>query len=373
MSLKVLITNVFMDGLSGTVLYVRDLALELQRRGHRPAVYTWKIGKACAELEAAGIPVVTDPRRIGFSPDVVHGHHRLLALGALRHYPGVPILSFCHDHRSPLDRALLEPQVLRHLGVSRLCVNRLIKEGAPVQRTSLLPNFVDLRRFRERPPLPDKPKRALVFSNYACAGTHLPAVAEACRRMGLELDVVGSGVGRESQRPEELLGEYDLVFAKAKAAMEAMAVGTAVVLCDFGGLGPMVTAADFDRLRPLNFGFQALTEPLTPAAVEEQILRYDPGDALRVRDRIRSCAGLEETVGQLVTLYEQVIHEAKTSLFPLPETDTTRSFQAWRHRVLCFVLSRYHVWRSRISAKQSWLVKRLRKIRYTLMDRGFIG
>ena len=55
MSLKVLITNVFMDGLSGTVLYVRDLALELQRRGHRPAVYTWKAGKACAELEAAGV------------------------------------------------------------------------------------------------------------------------------------------------------------------------------------------------------------------------------------------------------------------------------------------------------------------------------
>ena len=74
-----------------------------------------------------------------------------------------------------------------------------------------------------------------------------------------------------------------------------------------------------------------------------------------------------------MTLYEQVIHEAKTSLFPLSGTDTTRSFQAWRHRRLCFVLSRYHVWRSRISAKQSWLVKRLRKIRYTLMDRGFIG
>ena len=50
-------------------------------------------------------------------------------------------------------------------------------------------------------------------------------------------------------QPERVLGRYDIVFAKAKAAMEAMAVGAAVVLCDFGGVGPMVTWADFDRLR----------------------------------------------------------------------------------------------------------------------------
>jgi len=361
--MKVLITNVFMDAPSGTVLYVRDLALELRRQGHRPTVYTWRAGRACAELEAAGIPVVTDLRRIGFHPDVIHGHHRLLALGALRHYPGTPALFFCHDHSSSLDRALLDPQVMRYVGVSRLCVNRLLEEGAPAGRTLLLPNFVDLRRFRPRPPLPGTPRRALVFSNYARTDTYLPAVTEACRRMGLALDVIGSGVGRESPQPERLLGEYDLVFAKAKAAMEAMAVGTAVVLCDFGGVGPMVTATDFDRLRPLNFGFEALTDSLTPAALERQIARYDPGDARRVSDRLRACAGLEKITGELLALYGQVIDEAEPSRPPSPAMERWRAFRAWRYRRWSAGLTGYYTWRFRMSSSQAKVDRALRRLR----------
>ncbi|HNX97677.1 MAG TPA: glycosyltransferase [Candidatus Aminicenantes bacterium] len=361
--MKVLITNVFMDAPSGTVLYARDLALELQRQGHLPAIYTWRAGRACAGLETAGIPVVTDLRRIGFRPDVIHGHHRPLTLGALRHYPGTPALFFCHDHRSSLDRALLDPQVARYVGVSRLCVERLLAEGAPAGRTLLLPNFVDLHRFRPRPPLPDAPRRALVFSNYARTDTYLPAVTEACRRRGLALDVVGSGVGRESLLPERLLGEYDLVFAKAKAAMEAMAVGTAVVLCDFGGVGPMVTADDFDRLRPLNFGFQALTEPLTPAALERQIARYDPDDARRVSDRLRSCAGLEETVHELAALYGRVIDETGPRRPSSPAMEEWHAFRAWRCRRLGTALAGYYTWRFRLSASQPKVDRVLRRLR----------
>src|SRR6185369_10855843 len=131
----------------------------------------------------------------------------------------------------------------------------------------VVPNWVDLRRFARRPPLPARPRRALLFSNYARPDTHLPAVREACRRAGLDLDVVGEGVGREVARPEEILGRYDVVFAKAKAALEAMAVGAAVVLCDLTGVGPPVTVADFARLQRMNFGVEALTEPLDPEII----------------------------------------------------------------------------------------------------------
>jgi hypothetical protein len=76
-----------------------------------------------------------------------------------------------------------------------------------------------------------------------------------------------------------LLGQYDVVFAKAKAAMEAMAVGTAVILCDFSGIGPIVTSTRFEELRPLNFGFEALRDPLEPEHLLREIARYDPEDA----------------------------------------------------------------------------------------------
>jgi hypothetical protein len=88
-----------------------------------------------------------------------------------------------------------------------------------------------------------------------------------------------------------------------------MAVGAAVILCDFSGAGPMVTTAEFDELRPLNFGFEALREPLQPEHLLREIARYDAVDAARVRDRIRLDAGLVTAVEELLAIYRDAIAE----------------------------------------------------------------
>jgi hypothetical protein len=308
---RVLLTNHSLADRSGAELYTRDLALALGRRGHQVAVLTSRPGVVADELRAAGIPVVTRSAALGFAPDVIHAHHRLEAMAAVLHFPGTPALFVCHNHRLWLDTTPMHPAFRRYFGVSQLCVDRLVREGVPAGRAELLPNVVDVQRFRPRPALPARPRRALVFSNYAGRETHLPAVQEACARAGLVLDVIGSGVGNLVAAPEEVLGQYDLVFAKAKAAMEAMAVGAAVVLCDFSGVGPLVTSAGFDRLRPLNFGFAALTEPLAPEPLLREIARYDAADAARVRDRLRASATLEALVERLLAIYQEIIAEQR--------------------------------------------------------------
>ena len=312
LGLKVLITNFILSSPTGTEIYVRDLALELLRQGHSPAVYTPNPGPISEELRAAGVPVTSDLRSLEFNPDVIHGHHKMQTLTALDKFPGVPAIHICHDHTYYVDGLLLHPRIRRYFAVSNLCAERMVREGLADNKVRLLPNFVDTNKFQPRPSLPDRPRRALLFSNYAKAETQLPAVTEACRQMGLSLDVIGVGVGNSVSNPEEVIGQYDLVFAKAKAALEAMAVGTAVVLCDFGGVGPMVTAAEFDRLRPMNFGFQALREPLVAENIMRQIARYDHLDAALVRDRIRAEARLDVAVKTLTDIYDQVIKEHQT-------------------------------------------------------------
>jgi hypothetical protein len=66
--------------------------------------------------------------------------------------------------------------------------------------------------------LPPQAKRALVFSNYATAGTHLEPIMKACSVLGISVDVIGSGVQAVSIAPENILPAYDLVFAKGRAA-----------------------------------------------------------------------------------------------------------------------------------------------------------
>src|SRR5262249_33300266 len=153
-------------------------------------------------------------------------------MSVLLRFPGVPAVFVCHSRGFWADAPPVFPRIRRFVAVDDLCRERLRSEHAiPERLVRVVPNSVDLDRFKPRGPLPDCPRRALLFSNSANGHTPLPVVREACARLGLALEVIGSGVNNVCEHPETVLGGFDIVFAKAKCALEAMAVGAAVVLC----------------------------------------------------------------------------------------------------------------------------------------------
>ena len=307
--LRILITNRILANRTGTEIYVRDLAASLLARGHLPIVYSPLPGRVAAEIRATTVPVVDDLSRVGTPPDVIHGHHAAETLTALLAFPGVPAVAVCHSWTGWADAPVHFPRVRRYVAVDHTCRDRLVCEhGIPEERVHVALNAVDLARFRPRPPLPARPLRALVFSNLAGGRvSHLDAVREACARAGIQLDVAGARSGNELQRPEETLVHYDLVFAKARAALEALAVGCAVVLCDVAGAGPLVTSENLDRLRPLNFGVRTLRERPSAEGLAREIARYDAADAAAVSRRVREGAGQEALVDELLELYREAI------------------------------------------------------------------
>ncbi|HYX40818.1 MAG TPA: glycosyltransferase, partial [Pyrinomonadaceae bacterium] len=217
--LKVLITNQALDQRAGTELYVRDVATALLRRGHAPVVYSPRLGAVAREIRAATVPVVDDLDALAFTPDIIHGQHNLETMTALLRFPTVPAVFFCHGWQDWREAPPRFPRLLRYVAVDETCRDRLLCEHAiPEARVRLLLNFVDLERFKPRGPLPARPQRALVFGNNAHQETYLVEVRAACARAGIELDVTGWRNGNASAQPEQLLGQYDLVFAKARCA-----------------------------------------------------------------------------------------------------------------------------------------------------------
>jgi hypothetical protein len=312
--MRVLITNNALAARCGTEGYVRDIALDLQKRGHTPLGYSTTLGEVARELQRAGIQVVDDLNQLDVMPDVIHGHAHMETMTAVLHFPGVPAIHFCHSSSVWFDMPIIFPRVLRYVAVDYACRDRLLNHGIPAEKIRILFNFVDLARFQMRSsPLPPKPRRALLFSNYANEETHLPAVREACLKSNLTLEIVGSGKNTATAEPEKILGEYDLVFAKARCALEALAVGAAVILCDASGVGPMVTVREFERLRPLNFGIRTLTGALDASTIVREIDRYDAQDAAAVSKIVRASAGLETIVDDLVELYFEVIEEYRSA------------------------------------------------------------
>ncbi|MGO4213555.1 glycosyltransferase, partial [Terriglobus sp. YAF25] len=235
-------------------------------------------------------------------------HQQLME--ALLYYPETPAIYLSHDGSSIIDEPIYFPRIRRYFAVDDRCRNRVLQTvGSAAGEVPLMPNAVDLDRFLPRSPLPAKPSRALLFSNYARNDTYLPEVRKACARAGISLDVMGAGTGTASSAPEKELPGYDLVFAKARCALEAMATGCAVILCDFAGTGPYVTTTSFDEMRRKNFGRALLTQPLKAEALLHEIQRYDPADAAAVSQRIRSEAGLEEATNQWLAIYTDVLRD----------------------------------------------------------------
>jgi hypothetical protein len=326
--MRVLIATHSLAEIGGVQTYERDLATWLIARGHSVVVYSTRLGDAARQFARRTIPVTDDLRSIAAPVDVIHGDSALETMTALFQFPEAPAIFVCHGWGS-LGRSMPHfPRIVRYVAVDDTCADRLLlREGIPPEKVSVLLNAVDVTAFQQRAPLPPRPRRAVAFGNAAHELTFLPVIRDACRRAGVELDVVGGFSGTEVLDPESILGKYDVAFAKAKCAIEAMACGLAVVLCDAAGVGGMVHSADLDRLRRLNFGIRTLQKPLSAETILEELDRYDPDDARVVSHRIRRTASSDDLHQSLLETYESAIEQhAHAVRDPLAESRAAAAF-----------------------------------------------
>lgn len=334
--MKILITNAVFRSCSGTEIVTRDLALAFARSGHDPLIYSPRLGDTADEARRLGLAVTDDLSSVVDAPDIIHGHHHQPLMEALLRFPTTPAIYLCHDATDILDVPCAFPRIRKYLGVDERCQARVERTlGKAAGNVEIVSNAVDTDRYQVRAPLPSSPRKALVFSNHASDRTHLPAVRKACRRAGIELDVVGLDMSTASSNPETILPKYDLVFAKARCALEAMAVGNAVVLCDFAGAGPYVRAADFDAMRRKNFGRALLTNPLSAEALQEQMACYDAVDAAALSVRVRAEASLSKAATRWESIYSEV----------LADFDVARVDRIEESRAASAYLARWHYFR----------------------------
>lgn len=331
--LTILFTNTTLSGRSGTELYIREAAGELVRRGHRPIVYSPDCGEIAGEIRQLTVPVVDDIRHMGEHPDIIHGHHTHETLTALLAFPQTPAIFIVHDWSSWHDTPLRFPRIARWIAVDRTVRDRLtIEHGIDPDRVEVLGNWADTNRFVVRAPLPSKPRRALVYSNYVASDRNLPQIEDACARAGITLETAGLRLSGSIREPERLIGQYDVVFAKAKSAMEALAAGCSVILCDASGLGPLVTRSNVDALLEYNLGRRLLSATVTAEAILERLQGYDAADAALVTSRVRELRNIERGVDALLDLYGRVVAEPlRCGDEQAAMIDYLQEWSGWRH------------------------------------------
>ena len=315
--LRILITNAHLSGYSGGETYVRDLASKLFELGHTPIVHTREAGPIFDELRQRGISATTDLCNLGDAPDVILGNTQEETVLALLQFPQTPAVFVCHARIAWLALAPRMTRIRQYVAVDANCYDGLTcEQGISPTQTKILLNAVDMERFCRRAPLPERPKTAAVFSNYALPEGYAEVIRSECSRRGISFEVVGEGYGTRTASPQQELARFDIVFAKARCAQEALAVGCAVVLCDTLGLGPMVTLTSVDELWRSNLGWRLLREPITPDAIAARIGEFDAVDAGKVSDHVRKTARIERLAEHWIeTLREAIqIHHAAPAI-----------------------------------------------------------
>ncbi len=320
--MNILLTNIWLVHHGGTEVGVRDMAIALHNRGVHVEVYSPELGPLAEEIERAGILVVNSAEKLERTPDLIHAQHFMPAMDAMLRFPDSPAIYMLHDRTHPADNPPKFSRILKYIAVDYNCLDRLIVDnGIEKKDTEILLNFVDTNRFKARKEIREKPLKALVFSNYANENNYYKEVEEACSKLGIELEGIGLGLGKVCNDPSTILLEYDLVFAKAKAAMESLATGAGVIVCDFRGLGGFVTMRNFDHFRKFNFGMKTLNQPITPELIMQEIQKYDKNEIRLASEKIRNEAAFSKYMDNLLILYNNSIKE-----FSLKKADLSLDF-----------------------------------------------
>jgi hypothetical protein len=304
--LRILITNLFVANFTGSETVVELLADALSRAGHVPMIFAPTLGPQAERMQARGHIVVDRLAMLPQRPDVMHLQHITPALMALVAFPDVPAVFTCHSATLEIEAPRLHPQIRRYVAVDDFCRALCVKRGIPEDRLSVILNAVDLGRFKARPPLPHRPKAALMLTKTL---EQQNLVRAACAKTGLTLDELGPATGEVSDQLEKVLPRYDIVFATARMALEAAAVGCAVVVADGRGFAGMLRTENLQAWRRLNFGVSLLTAPVTAAALDTAVAAYDAADAAEVCGRLRVEASADDCAAAYLQLYTEATRE----------------------------------------------------------------
>ncbi len=307
--MKILLTNIWLDNYAGTEVYIRDLAFELKRRGHHVEVYSPRLGKVANEIQSRGIHICDDVHQLTQIPDIIHGHQFTPTMDAMAHFRDSPAIYFVHDRTYRGDTPPQSNRVIKFIAVDIICRQKVLLHGINPQLVETMLNWVDTQKFYMKNKLETSPKTALVFSNNATPDNHYLAIKEACDKANLNLHAIGREFGNMVPNPQDVLVQYDIVFAKGKAAMESMAAGAALIVCDFRGLGGMVVPENFEYYRENNFGMNTMVHKIESNRLADEISKYSVENIKKVSSRIRAEADFQLYVDRLLKNYEKVIRK----------------------------------------------------------------
>ncbi len=258
-------------GLGGSESYLLTVAEQLDRLGHEAVVFTSEPGDGTAAAEERGVEVVDESGLSdGFDAALVQDVGVAYQLAGL--YPATPQLFVAHSSKFDLQAP---PQLAGMVGAVVALndrVARRMRSFATPLEVVRMRQPIDVERFSPRGPLPEIPRRALLFSNNPNAD-RLAMIEGACAEAGVELMRLGAPSGHTTDTAAPLAGA-EIVIGYGRSILEGMACGRAAYVYDWKGGDGWVTAESYAAIESDGFAGGATGEVADRATLVRHLRGY---------------------------------------------------------------------------------------------------
>jgi hypothetical protein len=332
----------------GAETHIATLGDQLLRLGHEVVVYCPEPGRFAGEIRARGLDIVLRAVDLPLDRDAVLAQDRRVLLELVGRYASsVMAFRMCSEidfHLPPQVNGDLDLVVAlgeRYAKVARSCA-----VDVPLLRLRIP---IDTGRLRPLSPIRRRPRRAAILGNYP---DRVYAVRKAWEPYGIEVIQIG---GRHQRYDvAAALDGIDIVVAKGRAALDAMACGRAVYLYDiFGGDG-WITPATYPDVEADHFAGQATNRVIEIADLTRDLADYDATMGTTNRDLVLQHHDARAHAGEFVAavrtaleakrkgcardggdrgdarLRERLVHAERRVAQLETDLDEIRSSRAWR-------------------------------------------
>ncbi len=312
--MRFVLANRLMVHVGGTEAHLLTVGEHLQRLGHEVVIYAPELGPYSDHVRRCGIDVMGELRELPAECDVVLAQDTIVAYDMAERYPSAQyVYRVCgdvHDFQLP-------PQLKQIVDLIVVLSDRYARvvEGCAIKAHLLRMRVpVDVDRLSPLGGIRERPRRAVMLGNYP---DRYELVKEAWERQGIEVVQVGHVEGAdESYDVANAVADVDIVVAKGRAALEAMACGRAVYVYDtFGGDG-WVTPALYPVLEADNFAGLATDRVISSTDLTHDFAGYNQEMGIANRDLILQHHNARDHVIELLAaLDDGRVNERQTAPF----------------------------------------------------------
>lgn len=168
--MRVLISNLFFGGMTGSEISTYELSKELVNRGHQVLVMSMQKNKPflTEKAESHGVEVTWwEEVDTNWNPDVLICGQAAIAKITLKLFKGVPAIEFVRSEFQEIEAPAYNKRIKKYICNRPTVQEKLIKyNNIPREMTTVIWNGFDFDRFRLPPRISDGPKRILFVGGH---------------------------------------------------------------------------------------------------------------------------------------------------------------------------------------------------------------